>query len=324
MSPLFKAKAPRTTLYFASDLHGSEKCFRKFLNGVKVYGADVAVLGGDVAGKAIQAVTRAGPGRYSTTFRGAHYEVAEGDELVELEQLIADFGYYPYREEPGELEARRQDGTIEKLFITLMADRLARWMELAAERLGPLDVPAYWMLGNDDPEELGAVLDAAAWGTHCDGQVLTLRSGHEMLSIGYSNETPWHSYRELDDAELGRRIDAMAARLEEPATAVFNVHAPPYDTGLDEAPVLSENLTVQSSAGQVRMVPVGSRAVRAAIERVQPLLGLHGHIHESSGFRQLGRTLCVNPGSDYGTGTLNGFLVTMERDRIRAHQFVRG
>lgn len=324
MSPLFGSKAPRTVLYFASDLHGSDKCFRKFLNGAKVYGASIAVLGGDMAGKAIQAVTRVRPGHYTATFRGAKYEVDEGEELRGLEQMIADFGYYPYRAEPGELESRRADGTMEKLFVELMCDRLTHWMALAAERLQPLGVPVYWMLGNDDPEDLGAVLDDAPWGTHCDGKVLRLASGHEMLSLGYSNITPWNSYRELDDAELGRRLDDLAARLEEPANAIFNVHAPPYDTGIDEAPLLGGDLTVQQSGGQVQMVPVGSHAVRAVIERVQPLLGLHGHIHESSGFRQLGRTLCINPGSDYGTGTLNGFLATLEPDRIRAYQFVRG
>lgn len=324
MSPLFGSKAPRTVLYFASDLHGSDKCFRKFLNGAKIYGASVAILGGDVAGKAIQAVTRVRPGRYVATFRGATYEVDEGEELTGLEQMIADFGYYPYRAEPGELESRQAEGTMEKLFVELMCDRLARWMALAAERFEPLGVPAYWMLGNDDPEDLGAVLDDAPWGTHCDGKVLRLPSGHEMLSLGYSNVTPWNSYRELDDAEIGRRLDAMAALLEEPSKAVFNVHAPPYDTGLDEAPLLGADRTVQQSGGQVKMVPVGSNAVRAVIERVQPMLGLHGHIHESSGFRQLGRTLCINPGSDYGTGTLNGFLATLEPDRVRAHQFVRG
>lgn len=324
MSPLFGSKAPRTLLYFASDLHGSDVCFRKFLNGAKVYGAGLVVLGGDVAGKAIQAVTRSGPGTYSCTFRGAHYEVSEGEELADLEQMIAGVGYYPYRAEPGELEARVEDGTMEKLFIELMCDRLAHWMQLADDRLRPLDIPAYWMLGNDDPEELGSVLDDAPWGEHCDGKVLQLRSGHEMLSLGYSNPTPWNTHRELTEEEIRVRLNALAAQLERPANAIFNVHAPPYDTGIDEAPLLAEDLTVQQSAGQVKMVPVGSPAVREVIERVQPLLGLHGHIHESTGFRMIGRTLCVNPGSDYGTGVLNGFIATLEPDRIRAHQFVRG
>jgi Icc-related predicted phosphoesterase len=324
MSPLFGKKTPRTTLYFASDIHGSEKCFRKFLNGAKIYEANVAVLGGDVAGKAIQAITETPTGHYDCTFRGAHYEVDDGQELVELEQLIADFGYYAYRAQPGELEQRVADDTMEALFINLMKQRLEHWMELADERLRPLGIEAYWMLGNDDPEDLGPVLDAAPWGTHCDGKVLMLGSGHEFLSYGPSNATPWNSYRERSEDEIAVALEKMATELQAPERAIFNVHVPPYDSGLDEAPVLDANLTVQSSAGQVKMMPVGSKAVRAAIEKIQPMLGIHGHVHESSGARMIGKTLCINPGSDYGTAVLNGFIATLESDRVRAHQFVRG
>jgi Icc-related predicted phosphoesterase len=318
------AKARRTVLYFASDLHGSEKCFRKFLNAGRAYRADLLVLGGDMAGKAIQAVVAAGAGRYRCTFRGTSYEVAEGEELTGLEQLIADHGFYPYRAQPGELEQREADGTLMDLFLELMRDRLERWMRLADERLRPDSRPAYWMLGNDDPVELDAVLDGAPWGEHADGRVLELPSGHELLSLGWSNITPWQSYRELTEEDLGRRLDDLCAQLRRPETAIFNVHVPPFDTGIDEAPVLDSQLIVEQSAGQVKMAPVGSTAVRETIERVQPLLGLHGHIHEASGFRKLGRTPVINPGSDYGSGVLNGVLVNLEPDRVRSHQFVRG
>jgi Icc-related predicted phosphoesterase len=316
--------AKRTRLYFATDLHGSDKCFRKFLNGGSVYGADVMVLGGDVAGKAIQAVVRGPGGRYSFEFRGTTYDLDDGDELRQVEQLVGDHGYYPYRADPGELEAREADGTLDDLFLELIRDRLVRWLELADERLRPKGIPVYWMLGNDDPNELDAVLDAAPYGVHGDERIVVLPSGHEMVSLGYSNITPWQSYRELSEDRIAAVLDDAAAHLAHPERAVFNVHVPPYDTGLDEAPVLDSSLTVQQSAGSTRMAPVGSPAVRAVLERVQPLLGLHGHIHESAGFRKLGRTLAVNPGSDYGTGTLNGVLVTLEPDRVKAHQLVRG
>jgi uncharacterized protein len=179
------------------------------------------------------------------------------------------------------------------------------------------------MLGNDDPPELGELLDGAPWGEHAEGSVVEL-DGHELISWGYSNITPWHSYREMTEEQLRAAIEPMCRKLRDPGRAIFNLHVPPYDTGLDEAPVLDERLRVQSSLGQVRFAPVGSSAVRELIEQVQPMLGLHGHIHESAGFRRLGRTLAVNPGSDYGTGTLNGMLATLDRDRVRSHQFVRG
>jgi Icc-related predicted phosphoesterase len=317
-------KAKRTRLFFASDLHGSEKCFRKFLNAGPVYGADVLVLGGDVAGKAIQGIVHRPDGRYECSFRGANHVVEIGPELQQLQQLIADFGYYPYLTERGELEQRDADGSMKQLFLDLMRERVERWMTLADERLRPKGLPVYWMLGNDDPTELEAAFDSAPWGCNADRKVVTLPSGHEMLSLGWSNITPWHSYREMDEAQLEAELRRLAAFLERPDRAIFNIHVPPYDTGIDDAPVLDANLQVQAAAGQVKMAPAGSTAVRSLIEVAQPLVGLHGHIHEASGFRMIGRTLVVNPGSDYGSGVLNGVLLTLEPDRIRAHQFVRG
>ena len=315
--------AKRTKLYFVSDLHGSGKCFRKYLNGGPIYKADVMVLGGDLAGKAIQAITRAPAGRFRFSFRGASYDLEDGEELRRVEQLIADHGYYPYRADPGELAAMEEGGQLDELFLTLITQRLQEWLELADERLRPRGIPIYWMLGNDDPPELAALLDGAPWGTHCEGHDV-LVGEHEMISWGYANTTPWHTYREMTDDELRSVFAGLAAKLADPDHAIFNLHPPPYDTGLDEAPILDESLQVQTSAGQAKMSPVGSHAVRELIERVQPLLGLHGHIHESAGFRKLGRTLAINPGSDYGTGALNGVLVTLEPGKVKAYQFVRG
>ncbi|MDX6552688.1 MAG: uncharacterized protein QOH74_1176, partial [Gaiellales bacterium] len=142
--------------------------------------------------------------------------------------------------------------------------------------------------------------------------------------LGYSNPTPWNSYRELPEEELARRLDALFEQVEDPSRAILNAHVPPYGSGLDDAPVLDSGLQVQAAAGQVKMGPVGSTAVRDAIERHQPLASLHGHVHESAGFRRIGRTVAVNPGSDYGTGALNGALLVLEGDKLRAHHLVRG
>jgi uncharacterized protein len=315
--------AKRTRLYFVSDLHGSGKCFRKYLNGAAIYQADALVLGGDLAGKAIQSITRAPGGRYRFSFRGASYDLEDGEELRRTEQLIADHGYYPYRAEPGQLASLESSGELDALFLQLISERLQQWLQLADERLRPRDIPIFWMLGNDDPPELAALLDQAPWGTHCEGRDV-LVSGHEMISWGYANTTPWHTFREMTDEELAAEFARQVAGLKDPAQAIFNLHPPPFDTGLDEAPVLDENLQVQTSAGQARLTAVGSHAVREVIEQVQPLLGLHGHIHESAGFRKIGRTLTINPGSDYGTGVLNGVLVTLEPAKVKAYQFVRG
>ena len=316
--------ARKTRLYFATDLHGSSKCFRKFLNAGPVYGADLMVLGGDLAGKAIQSIVRGANGIWHCTFIGTDYQVREGPDLDDLEKLIADHGYYPYRAEPGELEALRTAGTLDDLFLRLMRERLTAWLSLADERLRPLGTPLYLMLGNDDPADLGALLDAAPWGTHAEGKVLWVDDDHELLSWGFSNLTPWHSHREQTEEQLGAALDHMAAGLTHPERAIANVHVPPFDTQLDDAPVLDANLQVQQQLGQVKFAPAGSPAVREFLLQRQPLLGLHGHIHESAGIRRLGRTIAINPGSDYATGALNGALVTLERDKVAAHQLVRG
>jgi Icc-related predicted phosphoesterase len=314
----------RTRLYFVTDLHGSSKCFRKFINAGPIYKADVMILGGDIAGKAIQSIIRGPNGSWTCSFIGTTYTITSDAELTELERLISDHGYYPYRAEPGELEAREADGTLDQLFVELMVERLTGWLNLADERLRPLGKPLYFMLGNDDPLELAGLLDRAPWGTHDEGKVVWLDNEHEMISWGYSNITPWHSHREQTEEQLTASMNEMAGRLSHPERAVLNVHVPPYGTQLDEAPRLDENLRVQALLGQVQFAAVGSTAVREFELGHQPLLGLHGHIHEASGIRRLGRTVVINPGSDYSTGALNGALITLDKDKVSAHQLVRG
>jgi uncharacterized protein len=316
--------AQATRILFATDLHGSSKCFRKFINAAPVYRADVLVLGGDLAGKAIQTIVRRPDGRWQCRFVGADHTVEDGPELEALERLIEDHGYYPYRAEPGELEALEAEGRMESLFAGLMEERLAAWLALADERLRPAGTPLFLMLGNDDPISLRPLLDAAPWGTHAEGRVVMLDERHEMMSWGYSNITPWHSHREQTEEQLAAALRDMAVHLSDPERAIVNVHVPPFGTQLDDAPLLDADLRVIQVMGQVKFGPVGSTAVRDFLLQTQPLLGLHGHIHESAGIRRLGRTIAINPGSDYATGALHGALVTLKDGRVAAHQLVRG
>jgi Icc-related predicted phosphoesterase len=316
--------AQRTRIYFATDLHGSSKCFRKYVNAASVYRADVLVLGADLAGKAIQTIVAQPGGRWRCRFIGTDHDVADGDELAALEKLIEDHGYYPLRVEPGEFEALESEARVDAVFLDLMAARLRSWLQLADERLRPLGIPLFMMLGNDDPKELQPILEEASWATAAEGRVLPLGPDHELVSWGYSNLTPWHSHREQTEDELRASIGRLVGQLRDPARAILNLHVPPFGTGLDDAPVLDADLRVVQVLGQVKFGPVGSTAVRAIIEDTQPMLGLHGHIHESSAIRRIGRTIAINPGSDYSTGALNGALVTLERDKVTAHQLVRG
>jgi Icc-related predicted phosphoesterase len=239
---------------------------------------------------------RGAGGRWRARFVGTDHDVAEGPELDALERLIEDHGYYRIgrarraRSAPG---GRHHRGPV----LELMTERLRAWMALADERLRPKETPIYVMLGNDDPPELRTILDEATWATPVEGVVTRLDEDHELVSWGYSNLTPFHSHREQTEPELADSIALMVGKLHDPARAVFNLHVPPIASGLDDAPVIDESLTVQASLGQVRFAPAGSTAVRAAIEATQPLLSLHGHIHESAAIRRIGQTIAINPGA---------------------------
>ena len=102
------------------------------------------------------------------------------------------------------------------------------------------------------------------------------------------------------------------------------LHPPPVGTDLDQAPAIDDEFRVKFEAEGVLMIGVGSIAVREFIEARQPLIGLHGHVHESQGREQIGRTLCLNPGSEYTDGTLCGAIVTLGDGRVVSHQFVVG
>ena len=310
-------------LFYATDVHGSDRCFAKFVNAAAFYGADAILLGGDLTGKAIVPLVREN-GVHRGVFLGE--DVAEeGEALVELEKKIANAGYYSFRCDSDEEEALRADAAArEGLFLRLMKERLERWVALAEERLRPQDVPCFVNAGNDDPSEIDEVLQASDWVQFLEGRVVTLPDGTEVASCGYANRTPWDCPRDIDEDELSRRLEAVIAGLADTQRAVFNFHCPPYDTGIDAGPKLDEDLRMTSGAGGAEMQPVGSTACRAAIERYQPLLGLHGHLHESRGVHKLGRTTCLNPGSEYNEGILRGALVELRKGKLRSHQFTAG
>lgn len=313
-----------TTLYYASDVHGSHRCFRKFLNAAKFYKAQILVMGGDILGKAIVFLEETRDGVYVTREGGQPLELHSEAEVREYEKVAADKGLYPYRCRAGERDDLYASGEIEPLFERLMKARLAEWVALADERLTGTGVRCYMMGGNDDPPAVLEALDAGQVVRNPEGAIAQLDECCEMLSLGWSNPTPWHTPRECSEEELAGRIDTLMAQVKHPEALIMNVHVPPYESGLDDAPELNSTLKVQSSLGQTRFKPVGSTAVRAAIERYQPLLGLHGHIHEAHASCKIGRTVCINPGSDYSEGVLHGVLATIHKGKLKGYQMVSG
>jgi Icc-related predicted phosphoesterase len=290
-----------------------------------VYTADVALVAGDLTGKAIVPIAER-DGRYEAELFGVH-RTARGDtELAQLERDIADVGYYSFvatREEAERLAGDEQER--DALLHRLMNERIEAWMRLATERLADSDVPLYLIPGNDDDFAIDPILSSDEFTpVNVDGKVVDMPGGLQLLSYGWSNLTPWHTPREVPEEELFERLDELADQVRDPRRAVFMIHVPPHDSGLDTAPILDENLRPTVSAGDVLRGPVGSTAVRRLIEERQPILSIHGHVHESGGERKIGTTVCVNPGSEANHGILRGYLVDIGDGGIELVQRVEG
>jgi Icc-related predicted phosphoesterase len=323
---VFGGREPRTRIFFATDVHGSEQCFRKWLNAARVYEARVLVLGGDVTGKMIVPLVSNGDGVWRGEIYAEGVEAREGEELEALKKRIRTMGRYEVLLTTGEkAEVDAHPHGLDALFHRAMRESLERWVALAEERLGGSGIPCYMMLGNDDYDDLGELLWGSEVITNAEDGIVELPGGFEMASFGYSTPTPWDTPRELPEEEMAERIGTLVERLRDPEHAVFNFHCPPYGTHLDQAPTLDAELRPRVDATGLKVGPVGSTAVRQAIERCQPLLGLHGHVHESPATQKLGRTLCINPGSEYGDGILRGAIVDIDRGKgVRRWQIVQG
>ena len=312
-------------VFFITDVHGSTRCFKKFLNAASFYKAKILVLGGDLTGKVLIPIVEQGDGVFKCRFEGNELILKNRKEVDSVVARATDAGLYAQvmtKKEVDEISADPKNVTA--AFNKAMVDRVAEWMRLAEERLGKTDVKCYISPGNDDLFDVDPVLDSSSYVINPEGKVVSIDGEHEMMTLGYTNHTPWNSPREVDEDELGRKIEGMAARVENMKTAIFNIHVPPINTPIDKAPMVDKDLKVVVKSGQVQMTSAGSSACRAAVEKHQPMLGIHGHIHESHGFVMIGRTLCANPGSDYGEGVLRGFLAEIEGDRVRSHMMTTG
>jgi Icc-related predicted phosphoesterase len=310
-------------IFYAADIHGSETCFRKFLKAADFYDVDVLVLGGDLTGKALVPVVRGTGGTWKAKFLGRTAEARDEGELEALEAQIRFNGFYPYRCDPDELNQLETDPKRRAArFDQVMREDIFRWMGIAEDRLRESPVRCLMMPGNDDGDYVAEALEASERVENAEERIVEVQ-GFLFLSLGYSNITPWHTPRELSEEELGARISPLVEALDPSLPWIFNLHVPPYDTRIDDAPELDETLRLIGGSG-ARMVPVGSHAVRAAIEEQQPLLSLHGHIHESRGLARLGKTQAINPGSEYNVGVLRGVIVAVEPNRVVGHQFVGG
>ncbi len=312
-------------VFFVSDLHGSEKCFRKFINAAKFYKADTLILGGDITGKVLVPIVEKNDGTFSFSLFGKETTVTR-ESLGDYQKMLRDAGQYCFIATEAQMtELTADKRKVEKVFSECMLSVLSGWVSLASERLRGTEVKCYISPGNDDRFEIDGVLkDDGPTVINPENRVVEI-GDYEMITLGFANPTPWKSPREVPDDELGRMIESLAGQLENPGRSIFNLHVPPHGTEIDRAPAVDEEFRyVKQGFGAVKIISAGSASVRSSIEKHQPLVGLHGHIHESKGFVKIGRTLCLNPGSEYSDGVLRGALLNLEGARVREFLLTRG
>ncbi|MGQ0668622.1 MAG: metallophosphoesterase family protein [Actinomycetota bacterium] len=331
--PVFKRRGTPegepTRLFYASDIHGSQVTYRKFLNAAKFYEVDALVFGGDLMGKLLIPIVRDAGNTWRARLQGQNHHIQDAAQLAEFQTNLETLGFYWFECDPDEY--REYEGNQEKidaLFDVLAKERLAQWVELAEERLAGTHVRCYLCGGNDDTDEVLTALDQAHDRVvNCENRLVPLDNEHVMATVGYSTPTPWETPRERTDEEIGEVIEKLLAEVSDPSRCVLNFHVPPLDSSLDTCLKLDASVwppTPLIENGQPIYYGAGSQSVTDALERFQPVVGLHGHIHESRGATRYGRTPAFNPGSEYGEGVLRGLIVAIRGGEVIGHQFTSG
>jgi Icc-related predicted phosphoesterase len=305
-------------LLFTTDLHGSESAFRKFVNAAIAFDIDVALLGGDLTGKALVPVV-SNNGGHTADFMGRVLRADSDAELTELERTIRLAGQYPFRTTPDEVDwLKTHPEAVDKRFLDAMRVSLERWFDLAEERLRSRGIRMFAIAGNDDPRPLDAILADHDYVEHVDGRVADLEPDLQVIGFSGANRTPWHSPREYDEPDIRAALEQTVGELRDPARSIWNIHVPPRNSGLDTCPEVRPDLTVVNDGGEPRLIGAGSTAVREMIELYQPALSVHGHIHESRAISRLGETVSVNPGSEYTEGILRAAVIRIGSRGVKA------
>jgi uncharacterized protein len=313
-------------IYFCSDVHASRKCWKKFLASAKYYDADVIVVGGDITGKFIVPIVKQPGGHSTAKFLGVTRRIETAEEMAGIKIRIADSGQYACEMSAEEQAWYAEDqARVDELFHKLVLERVAEWLEEADAKLRGTGVRCMVSGANDDFIEVDEALRKSGVIEDPNGKVIDLDHGYQILGMGYGNPTPWPCPRDIPEDQLAARIDQVAAQAADPGKTIFSLHVPPLGSGLDVAPRLDDELRMVMTAGGPEMIPVGSTATRDAILKYRPLIGVHGHIHESKGIKKLDGIPITNPGSEYGEGILDGVLIDIHPKKgLKGIQLVTG
>jgi uncharacterized protein len=312
-------------IFFASDLHGSNVCFKKFVNSAKFYGADVLVLGGDLTGKAVIPIAEQPDGSFLTFQHGEQMRINSRDELDEFVKRQGNMGFYPTVMSEQEYQEIRSDpDKQEELFKKLVLERVHEWAAFAEEKLTGTGIPLVAIPGNDDFHEIDEILTRTSHIDFHEMKVVEFKGGYQMLYCGGSTPTPWNTEREYSDEQFAARFAELIPQVGDMSRCIFNVHVPPFGTTLDACPKLDKNLQVVYEMGLPAQIHAGSQALVDVIKEHQPLLGLHGHIHEGRAQINIGKTICINPGSVYPEGILQGAVIHLRQGEVKQVNLTQG
>ncbi len=311
-------------IIFASDFHGNEQVWRKFLNSAQIFKANWLIMGGDLTGKILTPIVLQSDGTYKADFLDKTHTI-QAAELENFRKLVKENCYIPYvcdQKQFEELQQAPQD-KVEEIFAKLECETLKEWLDIIPKKLTN-DVKVLIHPGNDDKFELDDVIKSSPYCTFAEESVVNLDGEHEAACVGWSNPTPWNSPRECSEEELMSKLEKVSSQVQNVKNALFCLHCPPFESQIDNAPKLDKDFRPVMEGGRPVYIPVGSKSVRAIIEKCQPLLGLHGHIHECRGWMKIGRTQCMNPGSEYTEGILSAYLIEIDGEKIKRLQRVEG
>ena len=220
-------------------------------------------------------------------------------------------------------EYTTQPEKLDELFTSRCAKTVEQWVDWADERLAGSGIQCIVCPGNDDHHDIDEILATSKQIMVGEGNVLDLPGGlPARLQRLDQPHAVGHAARRGRAEAQGAHPGIVKQATAPPERLVFGLHAPPYDTQLDVAPKIDwDTLTVQGQDS----AHVGSTAVREVIEEVQPILSLHGHIHESRAAVRIGRTLAINPGSSYVEGTLSGCVVELDgKSKVKRYRLTMG
>jgi Icc-related predicted phosphoesterase len=312
-------------MFFASDLHGSNVCFKKFVNSAKFYGVDVLVLGGDLTGKAVIPIAEQEDGTFIALQHGEQIRIADKSELDDFVKRQGNMGFYPAVMSEAEYQRLSRDPEAQTtLFKKLVLERVRDWADIATEKLKGTDIPLITVPGNDDFVDIDEILTQAPVFDFHEMQVCEFKGGYQMLYCGGSTPTPWDTEREYTEEQYVARFAELLPQVTDMSRCIFNVHVPPFGTALDACPKLDKNLKVVYEMGLPVQVHAGCQTLTDIIKKHQPLLGLHGHIHEGRAKINIGKTICINPGSVYPEGILQGALITLRHGEVAQANLMQG